>query len=153
MIGILIHTAKLKLTLYNLGNPLVCDCELRWYKQWIESEWNEIEETWLRETTCKDMVDDKIHVISEVDLRDMFCDSDVKDKPGKVLNSFNKCCFCWGYMIHIKRIIAHYLFSSFLLGWSRGSISWNGLVICYPNWSAVSFLVSNISTYMLESRV
>ena len=97
MIGILIHTAKLKLTLYNLGNPLVCDCELRWYKQWIESEWNEIEETWLRETTCKDMVDDKIHVISEVDLRDMFCDSDVKDKPGKVLNSFNKCSFCWGF--------------------------------------------------------
>ena len=75
---------------------MVCDCELRWYKQWIESEWNEIEETWLRETTCKDMVDDKIHVISEVDLRDMFCDSDVKDKPGKVLNSFNKCSFCWG---------------------------------------------------------
>ncbi len=28
------------------GNPLVCDCDLRWYRQWIEEEWNEIEETW-----------------------------------------------------------------------------------------------------------
>ena len=26
------------------GNPLVCDCELRWYRQWIEEEWNEVEQ-------------------------------------------------------------------------------------------------------------
>ena len=132
MIDILIHTAKLKLTLYNLGNPLVCDCELRWYKQWIESEWNEIEETWLRETTCKDMVDDKIHVISEVDLRDMFCDSDVKDKPGKVLNSFNKCSFCWGFkinMIHIKRIIAHVFIVSFRMEPLQYFMEWIGYLL------------------------
>ena len=23
---------------YILGNPLLCDCELRWYHQWIEEE-------------------------------------------------------------------------------------------------------------------
>ena len=66
------------------SNPLICDCELRWYKQWINDEWNPVEETWLQDTHCKSPRDGKEHVISEVSLKDMFCDSSVKDKPGKV---------------------------------------------------------------------
>lgn len=63
------------------SNPLVCDCDLRWYRQWIEEEWNEIEETWLQETFCEDPVDRKQHNIAEVPLKDMFCDDEVSDKP------------------------------------------------------------------------
>ena len=62
----------------------MCDCDLRWYRQWIEEEWNEIDEEWLQETTCKDPADGKEHNIAEVPLRDMFCADDVTDKPGKV---------------------------------------------------------------------
>jgi len=65
------------------SNPLVCDCELRWYKQWIEDEWNPVEEQWLKETSCKSPRDGKRHNIEEVDLKDMFCDSSVKDKAGR----------------------------------------------------------------------
>lgn len=65
------------------SNPLKCDCELRWYKHWIESEWNPIEDEWLRETYCEDPADEKTHLISEVSLSDMYCDGSQKDKAGK----------------------------------------------------------------------
>ena len=67
-----------------LGNPLVCDCELRWYKQWIEDEWNPVEEQWLQDTYCTSPKDGRKHKIHEVELKDMFCDSSVKDKAGRV---------------------------------------------------------------------
>ena len=67
-----------------IGNPLKCDCELRWYKQWINDEWNEVEETWLKKTICTNPRDGKQHYISEVDLKDMFCDASVQDKAPKV---------------------------------------------------------------------
>ena len=67
--------------MYFSDNPLECDCELRWYRQWIEEEWNEVEEKWLKETTCKDPKDGKMHNIREVPLKDMFCVGDVRDKP------------------------------------------------------------------------
>ena len=63
------------------GNPLVCDCELRWYKSWIDEEWNPVEEEWLKETFCEDPRDNKQHNIAEVPLKDMYCTSDVRDKP------------------------------------------------------------------------
>jgi len=63
---------------------LVCDCDLRWYRQWIEEEWNEVEEEWLKDTYCTDPADRLEHNIAEVPLKDMFCDDDVTDKPGKV---------------------------------------------------------------------
>ena len=67
------------------GNPLVCDCELRWYKQWIESEWNEIEETWLKDTYCESPEDGKTHNIEKVDLKEFYCVGAVRDKVGKVV--------------------------------------------------------------------
>ena len=73
-----------KTKLFLLGNPLKCDCELRWYKQWINDEWNPVEETWLQDTYCRSPKDQKRHLISEVELKDMFCDSSVRDKAGKV---------------------------------------------------------------------
>eukprot|EP00095_Tigriopus_kingsejongensis_P007576 maker-scaffold506_size152672-snap-gene-0.24 protein:Tk07576 transcript:maker-scaffold506_size152672-snap-gene-0.24-mRNA-1 annotation:"leucine-rich repeats and immunoglobulin-like domains protein 2-like" len=63
------------------SNPLFCDCDLRWYRQWIEEEWNEIEEEWLQETYCEDPADQKQHNIAEVPLKDMFCLGEVSDKP------------------------------------------------------------------------
>ena len=65
----------------SLGNPLVCDCELRWYRQWIEEEWNPVEESWLKDTFCLDRADNESHNIAEVPLKDMFCLGDVRDKP------------------------------------------------------------------------
>ena len=29
----------IKIFIYCLGNPLICDCEMRWYKKWINGEW------------------------------------------------------------------------------------------------------------------
>ena len=25
------------------GNPLVCDCEMKWYKKWWEGDWQKID--------------------------------------------------------------------------------------------------------------
>lgn len=63
------------------SNPLVCDCELRWYRQWIEEEWNAVEEEWLKATFCEDPADNMRHNIAEVPLKDMFCNGEVRDKP------------------------------------------------------------------------
>ena len=63
---------------------MVCDCELRWYRQWIEEEWNEINPEYLKDTFCKDITDNKEHNIAEVPLKDMFCSGNVKDKSPKV---------------------------------------------------------------------
>ena len=60
----------------------MCDCELRWYRQWIEEEWNEVDQQYLKETTCKDPADGKEHNIAEVPLKDMFCTTQVTDKQG-----------------------------------------------------------------------
>lgn len=70
-----------------IGNPLICDCELRWYHQWIEEEWNPVEEGWLKETFCKDPADNQRHNIAEVPLKDMFCTGDVTDKPSARVSS------------------------------------------------------------------
>ncbi len=73
------------LTLDISGNPLVCDCDLRWYRQWIQEEWNEIEQEWLSVTDCKDPADGDKHNIAEVPLKDMFCTQPVSDLPGRVV--------------------------------------------------------------------
>ena len=65
------------------SNPLECDCELRWYRQWIEDEWNEVEEQWLKLTQCTDPADEREHNIAEVPLKDMFCTAaDIVDDDG-----------------------------------------------------------------------
>jgi hypothetical protein len=55
------------------SNPLVCDCEMRWYKQWYENEWQEIDKDYIKETSCIDPVDHHEHKIKEVDLNHMYC--------------------------------------------------------------------------------
>ena len=75
---------KLIQIFFILGNPLVCDCELRWYKEWIEDKWNPIEEKWLKDTYCTSPSDGKVHKIHEVVLRDMYCGSSVKDNARMV---------------------------------------------------------------------
>ena len=62
----------------------MCDCELRWYRQWIEEEWNEVDEQYLKKTVCTDPADGDEHNIAEVPLKDMFCNENVSDKPPKV---------------------------------------------------------------------
>ncbi|TRY67538.1 hypothetical protein TCAL_10473 [Tigriopus californicus] len=66
------------------SNPLVCDCDLRWYRQWIDEEWNEIEEDWLQDTLCEDPADKQQHNIAQVPLKDMLCNEEVSDKPASI---------------------------------------------------------------------
>ena len=47
-------------------------------------EWNEINKKYLEETFCIDHVDNKQHNIAEVQLKDMFCDGNERDKTPKV---------------------------------------------------------------------
>ena len=68
----------------------MCDCELRWYKEWIEDKWNPIEEKWLKDTYCTSPSDGKVHKIHEVVLRDMYCGSSVKHRARMVSTIFNK---------------------------------------------------------------
>lgn len=55
------------------SNPLVCDCEMRWYKKWFNAEWQDIDTDYIKETLCLDQKDGREHVISEVDLNHMYC--------------------------------------------------------------------------------
>ena len=48
------------------GNPLVCDCEMRWYKIWYNDGWQDVDEDHIRETECTDPYDGRAHIISEV---------------------------------------------------------------------------------------
>ena len=49
-----------------LGNPLNCDCEMRWYKRWYNDGWQEVDEDHIRETFCSDPYDGKEHNIAKV---------------------------------------------------------------------------------------
>ena len=50
-----------------LGNPLKCDCEMRWYKRWYNDGWQDVDEDHIRETSCQDPYDGREHNIAEVD--------------------------------------------------------------------------------------
>ena len=49
-----------------IGNPLNCDCEMRWYKRWYNDGWQEVDEDHIRETFCSDPYDGKEHNIAKV---------------------------------------------------------------------------------------
>ena len=51
----------------------MCDCELRWYKKWYESEWQDIDTDYIRDPYCLDPRDQKDHKMSEVSVEDMYC--------------------------------------------------------------------------------
>ena len=48
------------------GNPLVCDCEMRWYRKWYNDGWQEVDEDHIRDTDCTDPYDGKEHNIAQV---------------------------------------------------------------------------------------
>lgn len=81
------------------SNPLLCDCELRWYHQWIEEEWNPVEQEWLKDTFCEDPADKKQHNIAEVPLKDMFCTTDVKDKPSARGDDGGAACLMTNWLV------------------------------------------------------
>ena len=49
-----------------LGNPLVCDCEMRWYRKWYNDGWQEVDEDHIRDTDCTDPYDGMEHNIAKV---------------------------------------------------------------------------------------
>jgi len=55
------------------SNPLICDCEMRWYKRWYNDGWQDIDEEHIRNTTCIDPTDRMEHSIQTVDLNHMYC--------------------------------------------------------------------------------
>lgn len=50
------------------GNPLVCDCEMRWYRRWYNDGWQEVDEDHIRDTDCTDPYDGREHNIAKVRL-------------------------------------------------------------------------------------
>ena len=66
------------------GNPLVCDCEMRWYHRWYNDGWQvrglnifsdhpkyltdrqDVDEDHIRDTDCTDPVDGREHNIAKV---------------------------------------------------------------------------------------
>ena len=70
------------------GNPLVCDCEMRWYRRWYNDGWQvsckldeiylvtiqkyltdrrqDVDEDHIRDTDCTDPVDGREHNIAKV---------------------------------------------------------------------------------------
>ena len=48
------------------GNPLVCDCEMRWYRRWYNDGWQDVDEDHIRDTECTDPTDGRTHLITKV---------------------------------------------------------------------------------------
>ena len=48
------------------GNPLVCDCEMRWYRRWYNDGWQDVDEDHIRDTECTDPTDGRTHLITQV---------------------------------------------------------------------------------------
>lgn len=57
-------------------NPLICDCELKWYKKWYYDGWQDVDTDHLKDITCKDPEDGKEHLLKDVDLEHMYCITD-----------------------------------------------------------------------------
>jgi len=51
-------------------NPLVCDCEMKWYKKWYISDI--VDTDHIKDITCKDD-DGEEHLMKDVNLEHMFC--------------------------------------------------------------------------------
>ena len=46
---------------------------MRWYKQWYDDYWQEVDEDHIKDTTCMDPVDRHEHQINKVELSHMYC--------------------------------------------------------------------------------
>lgn len=60
------------------GNPLVCDCEMKWYRKWWLGEWQKIDTDHIKEIKCLDPEDNQEHIMKDVDMEHFFC---VQDSP------------------------------------------------------------------------
>ena len=60
------------------GNPLVCDCEMKWYKRWWEGDWQKIDTDHIREIMCLSPEDNSQHIMKDVDIEEFFCESATK---------------------------------------------------------------------------
>jgi len=58
-------------------NPLICDCEMKWYKRWWGSGWQNVDTDHLKDITCKDVEDGKEHLMKDVNLEHMYCVTDI----------------------------------------------------------------------------
>ncbi|XP_023343282.1 leucine-rich repeat-containing protein 15 isoform X3 [Eurytemora carolleeae] len=74
------------------SNPLICDCEMRWYKKWFNAEWQEIDQDYIKATHCVDPEDGREHLISQVSLNHMYC------IPAAALSS-SAGVYCTWYML------------------------------------------------------
>jgi len=57
------------------GNPLVCDCEMKWYKRWWEGDWQKIDTDHIKEIKCLSPEDNSEHVMKDVDIEKFFCET------------------------------------------------------------------------------
>jgi len=57
-------------------NPLVCDCEMKWYKKWWMSGYQSVDTDHIKDITCKDVEDGKQHLMKDVNLEHMYCVQD-----------------------------------------------------------------------------
>eukprot|EP00090_Calanus_glacialis_P001319 TRINITY_DN10922_c0_g1_i1.p1 TRINITY_DN10922_c0_g1~~TRINITY_DN10922_c0_g1_i1.p1 ORF type:complete len:520 (+),score=84.95 TRINITY_DN10922_c0_g1_i1:323-1882(+) len=55
------------------SNPLVCNCEMRWYKRWYNDGWQDVDEDHIKDTSCVDPTDGREHKINKIDISHMFC--------------------------------------------------------------------------------
>lgn len=59
-------------------NPLICDCEMKWYRAWWMSEYQSVDTDHIKDITCKDVDDGKEHLMKDVNLEHMYC---IQDSP------------------------------------------------------------------------
>jgi len=57
-------------------NPLVCDCEMKWYKKWWMSGYQSVDTDHIKDITCTDVSDGKKHLMKDVNLEHMYCVQD-----------------------------------------------------------------------------
>lgn len=62
-------------------NPLICDCEMKWYKAWWMSEYQSVDTDHIKDITCKDVDDGKEHLMKDVNLEHMYCVQASPDGP------------------------------------------------------------------------
>jgi len=68
------------------SNPLICNCEMVWYKKWYNDGWQDVDTDHIKDTACVDPTDGREHRINKVDISHMFCVSPAEVRAGQ-LNS------------------------------------------------------------------
>jgi len=63
------------------SNPLICNCEMKWYRRWYNDGWQDVDEDHIKDTACVDPTDGREHQINKVDISHMFCVSAAELRP------------------------------------------------------------------------